>query len=102
MGIQDEISIFVSACLSGVVLCTMYNAIRIFRRLCRHTLFWISVEDLFYWLWAGLYLFSEMQRTCSGRIRWFYVIGILLGGVASGIPIAKFIKNRIDKLTKTR
>ena len=101
MGIQEEIAIFISACLNGIVLCTVYNSIRVLRRLIRHSLFGISVEDLCYWIWVGFYLFAEIQRTCSGRIRWYYVIGVVLGGFCSGIPIGKFIKNRIDKLTKT-
>ena len=102
MGIQEEITVFVSACLSGIVVCAVYNAIRIFRRLLAHSLIWISIEDLLYWIWVGLYLFSEIQRTCSGRIRWYYAIGVALGGVLSGIPIENFIKKRIDKSSKTR
>ena len=102
MGIQEEISVFVSACLNGILVCAVYNALRIVRRLIPHSLFWVSAEDLFYWIWCGIYIFSEIQRTCSGRIRWFYMIGIALGCVSFGILVSNFLKKRIDKSKKTR
>lgn len=100
MGIGQEISVFVSACCSGVLVCTVYGVLRIIRRLIRHSLFWVSIEDLTYWVWCGIYIFSEIHRTCSGQIRWYYVIGVLLGGGISGTVIFKFMKNKIDKSNK--
>ena len=97
MGIEQEFSIFLSACLNGILVCSVYGAIRIFRRLFRHSLFWVSLEDLVYWVWFGIYIFTELHRTCSGRIRWYFVLGVLLGAFFAGNIIFKFIKNRIDK-----
>ena len=102
MGIQEEISVFLSACLTGIMVATVYGALRIFRRLIGHSLFWISVEDLIYWAWCAVYIFLEIHRTCSGRIRWYYAIGLMLSGCIFGSFVCKFIKNRIDKSKKTR
>ena len=44
MGIQEEISVFVSACLNGIMICAVYNAFRIVRRLIRHSLFSVLGE----------------------------------------------------------
>lgn len=81
LGIGNEISIFISAFLAGNLICLIYSAIRVFRRLVRHSLIWISVEDFVFWVGVGLYLFSEMFRTCNGNIRWYFVLGVLLGGI---------------------
>lgn len=102
MGIGQEFSVFLSAFLNGILVCSVYSAIRIFRRLFRHSLFWVSVEDLLYWVWFGIYIFMEMHRTCSGRIRWYFVLGVMLGAILAGNIIFKFIKNRIDNSKKTR
>ncbi len=102
MGIAKEFGVFISSICTGILLCTVYGALRIFRRLFRHSLFWVSVEDLIYWVWFGLYVFMELHRTCSGRIRWYFMIGMGLGIFGSGNIIFKFIKNRIDKSKKTR
>lgn len=102
LGIEKEMAVFAVACLDGVLVSLVYTAIRVFRRLIRHNLFWLSIEDLFFWLGTGLFLFSELYRTCSGSIRWYFVLGIFLGGVLSAIFVEKVVKKYIDKSEKTR
>lgn len=106
LGIGNEISIFVSACLLGNMASLMYYAIRVFRRIVKHTLFWVSIEDFIFWAGTGFYLFTEMYRTCAGSIRWYFVLGVLAGG---GITcwllqkfVGKFMKKVVDKSKKTR
>lgn len=101
LGIGEELSIFMSACLTGVFLCMIYFAIRVFRRIVSHSLLWISVEDFVFWVGAGLYLFVEMYRTCGGNIRWYFVLGVLFGCVVSCRSAWK-VKKVIDKKRKTR
>lgn len=102
MNMEREFGVFLSSICTGILLCSAYGALRIFRRLFPHSLFWVSVEDLIYWICFGIYVFLELHRTCSGRIRWYYLIGMGLGIWISGNIIFKFIKNRIDKSKKTR
>ena len=102
MGIGQEVSVFLTACLDGVVVSSVYGVIRVFRRLLRHNLLWVSVEDLAYWIWFAFYIFMELHRTCSGRIRWYFVLGVVIGAVFSGKIIFKFIKNKIDNSKQTR
>lgn len=101
LGIGKEISIFISACLSGNFICLIYFGVQLFRRLTIHNLFWISVEDFIFWIFVGVYLFLEMYRTCSGNIRWYFVLGIVSGGVLT-LWIREKIKKRIDKSHKKR
>ena len=54
-----------------------------FRRLIKHDLFFVSLEDFFFWVWAGLYLFVKIYDTSDGSIRWFFTIGVVVGGVCS-------------------
>ena len=90
-GIANELSIFVSACLLGNFVCLIYYAIRVFRRIVRHSLFWVSIEDFVFWIGAALYLFSEMYRTCGGSIRWYFVLGVLVGGIITLGIIRKIV-----------
>lgn len=102
IGIANELSIFVSACLLGNLICLIYYGLRVFRRLVRHSLLWISIEDLVFWVGAGVYLFSEMYRTCEGSIRWYFVLGVFAGGIITYWIIQKLLKKVIDKTGKTR
>ncbi len=99
LGIGKEISIFFSACLAGNLVAMVYCAIRVFRRLVSHSLFWVSMEDLIFWVAVGLYLFTEMYRTCSGAIRWYFVIGVFLGGILT-LELFQKLKKGIDKSKK--
>ena len=71
-----------SIAYSDVVL-LVYTCIRVFRRLIKHDLFFVSLEDFFFWVWAGLYLFVKIYDTSDGSIRWFFTIGVVVGGVCS-------------------
>lgn len=98
IGIANELSIFVSACLLGNLICLVYYALRVFRRLVKHSLFWVSIEDLIFWVGTAIYLFMEMYRTCGGSIRWYFVLGVLVGGIVT----YKIVKKVVDKTQKTR
>jgi len=99
LGIGKEAEIFISACLTGNFICLIYFAIRVFRRILKHSLFWISMEDLVFWVASGLYIFSEMYHTCNGSIRWYFVLGVFFGGIIT-ILIMQKLQKGIDKLRK--
>lgn len=82
IGIGEEISIFLQAFLTGSIVFFSYNCIRVIRRIVKHNLFFVSVEDFLFWGSTSIYLFVEMYRTSDGRIRWFFVIGAVVGLLA--------------------
>lgn len=99
-GIGKEVAVFVQAVLAGNIVCLVYNVLRVVRRIVKHNLFWVSVEDVVFWLGAGMYLFLELFRTCNGSIRWYFVIGVLAGGIISHFIIEKIIKKYLAKKEK--
>ena len=101
LGIEKELSIFVSACFTGIYVCLIYFAIRVLRRIVKHSLFWISIEDLVFWIGTGIYLFIEMYRTCAGSIRWYFVLGVSVGCMIT-LKVAGKIQKGIAKRDKTR
>ncbi len=102
LGINREATIFLSACLTGNLLYLVYCALCIFRNLIRHSGVWVSAEDMFYWIFAGIYLFTEIYRTCNGSIRWYFVVGVLLGAILTAAIIRKFLKKIIAKSGRMR
>ena len=96
-GIGKELGAFLQAILAGNAVYLGYCVLRIFRRLVGHNLFWISVEDFIFWMGTGLYLFVTIYQTSSGNIRWYFVVGVLLGGMLTHGIIQKIVKKYIDK-----
>lgn len=101
LGIQKELSIFLQALLAGNLLYLIYRVLYLLRKLIRHSNFWISVEDVVYWMFAGIYVFLGMQKTCNGNIRWYFVVGLLGGSLVTCFFIRKIVRKHIDKTDKT-
>lgn len=87
--ILREIYILGTAVLSGALLFFCYDSLRIFRRVIPHDVFWISVEDLIYWLLVTIVVFVMLYQTDDGMIR-----GFSLGGIGLGAGIYYFLLSR--------
>lgn len=112
LGIGEEVSVFLQAFFAGNIVFFVYNCIRVIRRLIKHNLFFVSVEDFFFWFGAALYLFIELYHTSDGSIRWFFVAGVVVGvcGACKLVKLARKLyraaakkgEKSIDKSRKTR
>lgn len=100
LGIEKEVSVFLQAILAGNLLYLVYCAICVFRRIIRHSLLCVSLEDMIFWLGAGLYIFSKIDQTSDGNIRWYFVLGVLCGAVVTHCIIQKIRKKCIAKSGK--
>lgn len=100
LGIEKELLIFLQAVLSGNLVYLIYTAIRVFRRLIRHNLFFVSLEDIIFWIATGIFLFLKIFQTSNGVIRWYFIVGVLLGVIITHYFIQKIIKKYIAKRKK--
>ena len=97
LGIEKELAIFLQAIITGNLLYLVYSAIRIIR----HNIFFVSAEDLIFWIWAGLYIFGEIEKTSDGIIRWYFVAGVVLGTLLTNSVFQSIQKKYIAKTKKT-
>ena len=74
----------------GVIITFVYDNIRVFRRVFRHNTFFISVEDLFFWIGVSLSVFLLQHRENDGIFRWFSVIGAFMGMLVYRKTISRF------------
>lgn len=100
LGIEKELTVFLQAALAGNLVYLVYLVVRVFRRIVKHNLFWISFEDALFWIATAFYLFSEIYKTSNGTIRWYFVLGVLTGGILTHFIIFKITKKHIDKSKK--
>lgn len=64
---------------TGIFITFVYDLLRIFRRVVPHRLFFVSLEDLAFWIYCAAEVFLLMYRVSNGTLRWFAVIGALTG-----------------------
>ena len=100
LGIGKELSVFLQGVFAGNFIYLVYSVIRVVRRLWKHNLFFVSLEDLIFWIGTGIYLFIKIYQTSDGTIRWYFVIGVLLGGLITHFIISQISKKYIAKRKK--
>lgn len=79
--IIPELSFFASALLIGFCLAFFYDILRIFRRLLKHSLFFVSLEDFLFWIVVGVAGFSMIYKWNYGIIRWYAILGMVLSAL---------------------
>ena len=83
MNLFTEVGIFISAMYSGSFLLSVYYLIEMIRKIIRHREWTINLEDIFFWIFSGGYLFVQIYHTNNGNIRLYYVLGLVLGALLS-------------------
>lgn len=67
------------ALLMGVFITFVYDLLRIFRRVIPHSLFFVSLEDLAFWIFCSVRVFLLLYYESDGTLRWFAILGALTG-----------------------
>ena len=57
-GIKDELIFLLISFALGEGLVMLYDVLRIFRKIVNHSVVWISIEDIIYWILAALLIFG--------------------------------------------
>lgn len=77
--IHHEILFFLLSTLSGMLILCAYDQLRVLRRVLSHNGFFQSLEDFFFWTFAGIFCFGVAFRGNSGSIRGFSLAAIAFG-----------------------
>lgn len=79
VSIPQEIIFFLYSALYGAIFFFAYDILRCLRRAFLHNAFWIAVEDLIFWMAAGISLFLMVFDKNSGTYRSCFFLGLFLG-----------------------
>ncbi len=71
--------LFLYGIFCGSCLLLTYDMLRIWRRVVKHGVVWMAVEDVIYWCFCACVIFAMLYRQNDGRIRGFVMLAIALG-----------------------
>ena len=91
--IIQEVTFFVHSVIMGVAITFVYDWLLILRRLIKHDIIGISVEDLIFWFACGIGVFYMLYRENNGILRWFAILGAIIGMWIYKIAISKRFVN---------
>lgn len=77
--IINEVRLFTTSVALGAALTFFYDGLLILRNVFKHHVFWLSVEDLCFWMITAVVVFLSLQKENHGELRWFIVAGIGVG-----------------------
>lgn len=90
-GIMQQGVLFLHAMALGVVMIFCYDLLRIFRRGVLHGTVWIAMEDMFFWLISAFVLFRLMYEENDGKLRWFVIMGVLVGMILYNVSFSRLV-----------
>lgn len=97
---EREWQFFFASVFCGVMLLGIYDLIRAMRNTWKHKSWIIAVQDILFWLAAGILLFSCAYRWNNGIIRWYFLVGICLGMLCYRVGISQFFLEFVSFLLK--
>lgn len=89
--IIQEVRLFLISAAFGILLGIAYDALRIFRRLRIHGVWWVAVEDLLYFFCASLLVFSMIFAENDGTVRFFSLGSLVAGAVLYYISVSPYL-----------
>jgi spore cortex biosynthesis protein YabQ len=81
MWVERQFPYFCWMILSGVFIMLGYDALRIFRRLVKHSDFVVNIEDLLYTCVCAVFVFGVTYMKNSGEFRIQTFLGLITGGI---------------------
>ncbi|GAA6490952.1 hypothetical protein K280104A7_05160 [Candidatus Bariatricus faecipullorum] len=78
-GIGTETAAFLHACLTGITVTAAWLWLRVWRRILPHGLWLLNLEDGLFWAASAVYIFVQIYHTNNGEIRWYFVLGVVVG-----------------------
>ncbi len=84
-----EITFFLHSILIGIIITFVYDWFLILRKLMKHGIVWISIEDFIFWTGCGIGVFYMLYRENNGILRWFAVLGAMIGMICYKLLISK-------------
>lgn len=81
---------YIGECLLlGAGLMLLYDILRIIRIVIPHSIVVISIEDVLYWIAAGIFMFMLLYKEDAGSIRWFAVVIAVSGMLIYNFGISR-------------
>jgi len=95
--ISVELQFFAISILWGAIVLLAYDQLRVLRRIIRHNNFWVTVEDLIFWITASVFIFAMIYEQNSGTIRGFSVLGMCIGMIIYHFLLSDFIVRIVSR-----
>ena len=79
--VENQAYLFLVFSLTGVILGVLFDFFRVLRKTFKTGDFVTYIEDILYWILAGIIILYNIWFFNDGEIRVFMILGILMGAI---------------------
>ena len=87
----NQAYIFMAFSIVGVTIGILFDFFRIIRKTIKTNDFFTYIEDILFWIITGIIIIFSMYYFCDGELRFFMVIGIILGTIMYLLTISRYV-----------
>ena len=88
---QNQANLFIIFTLVGIIIGMLFDFFRILRKTFKTKDIITYIEDIIFWVLTGIIIIYSMYKFCDGELRFFMIIGIVIGTVIYMVTISKYI-----------
>lgn len=89
-GIMEEVYFFLNSLVMGILITFVYDFLIILRKVIRHNIFFISLEDLLFWIATAIAIFAMLYEENNGVPRWFSIVGAMVGMMVYKLTVSRW------------
>ncbi len=97
---SHEAYVFFGTLLGGVLIGMVFDFYRVLRNHTVGGVVIIGAQDVLFWMLLSLIAFGAIFITNSGQVRWYEILGIVLGFVIYGLTLSRYFVKLLDFIAK--
>ncbi len=87
----NQTYLFIIFTIVGIIIGILFDIFRILRKSFKTKDIVTYIEDILFWILTGIIILFSMYRFSNGELRFFMIIGILMGTLIYMITFSKYI-----------
>lgn len=91
--VRNQAFLFLIFTFNGVFIGLIFDFFRILRQGFKTANFMTYIEDILFWMIAGLSIIYSMVNFSNGTLRFFMVIGLVIGFLTYILTVSKYIRS---------
>lgn len=88
---SNQAYIFMVFTIVGMIIGILFDIFRILRKTIKTNDIMTYVEDVLFWIITGIIIIYSMYVFCNGELRFFMIIGIIMGSIMYLITLSKYV-----------
>ena len=98
--IVEESTFFLYSVCMGIIITFIYDLIRVLREIIPHNTFFVSLEDILFWIFTCFAQFVLLYEVNNGMVRWYSIAGAFFGMILYKKSLGQYMVVFLSKIIR--